>query len=389
MKQAISPEPTIEDLLGDVDAFINKVHTSLCDHGLNALQRNYEMDHVCYRCESVTIYQNLLHQLVPKFGVILVEGMIGGRPISTVKLHQPLCHLVEGQGLYEVTCVEVPCPKAGSHYSNGLEHAELVIGHVEDGIRDNKRLKQFIEECKNLELELASRFDYRALNKKLNADVSVSFDNFTVKFHQRPLYEVCAEEMKDNEVVPVPDGYFEAALLSQRQEQPGMLSSSVAQYSRHLIASTKQQLDSIAEKKQCIRYCLYSYLTLDNRQPYFGISCRPITVKAEDDMELLSDLITVGELYTSHFQAGRYDCAQCRTPLFSSNDKWQGPCVWPSFRKGIDDSVALSISLVSDYNAYDCKVGEVYCSSCNLFVGHCFEDGIEKGDTHSDAQWRF
>ena len=322
---------------------------------------------------------------------------------------------MEGQGLYEVTCVEVPCPKDGSHYSNGLEHAELVIGHVEDGIRDNKRLKQFIEECKNLELELASRFDYRALNKKLNADVSVSFDNFTVKFHQRPLYEVCAKEMKDNEVVPVPDGYFETALLSEqkknvdqvvgdgnggggggggssrtKQQEPGMLSSSsVAQYSRHLIASTKQQLDSIAEKKQCIRYCLYSYLTLENRQPYFDISCRPITVKAEDDMELLSDLITVGELYTSHFQAGRYDCAQCRTPLFSSNDKWRGPCVWPSFRKGIDDSVALSISLVSDYNAYDCKVGEVYCNSCNLFVGHCFEDGIEKGDTHSDAQWRF
>ena len=30
---------------------------------------------------------------------------------------------------------------------------------------------------------------------------------------------------------------------------------------------------------------------------------------------------------------GEYSCAQCQLCLYTSGDKWEGPCPWPSFRK--------------------------------------------------------
>ena len=54
------------------------------------LPLGYEMDHVCFRCETVEEYQRVCGALVPRFGRALVEGMIGGRPITTVLLHEPI-----------------------------------------------------------------------------------------------------------------------------------------------------------------------------------------------------------------------------------------------------------------------------------------------------------
>ena len=120
---------------------------------------------------------------------------------------------------------------------------------------------------------------------------------------------------------------------------------------------------------------------------YFDLSCYPISVTSELDMELLSDIVTWGEMYTNIFEEGTYVCAQCQNALYSSNDKWKGPCVWPSFRKAVDSNAILSREVVG-YNNYTCAVKERYCCKCRLFLGHQFEDGIAKGDKHPDARWR-
>ena len=167
-----------------------------------------------------------------------------------------------------------------------------------------------------------------------------------------------------------------------------LVSESTA-YSRCLTATNATQTQSLAEEKQCVRYCKYSSISLNNRQFYFDISCVPITMKAENDMEMLSDLIGIpGELYVQEFRPGTYVCARCNTSLFRNDDKWKGPCIWPSFRKGISTD-ALTVPDVLNYNEYKCRVGEVYCGSCDLFIGHRFEDGKLKGDTHEHAQWRY
>jgi peptide-methionine (R)-S-oxide reductase len=157
-----------------------------------------------------------------------------------------------------------------------------------------------------------------------------------------------------------------------------------------LFASNKNQLNSLAEKykeHKLKKYSLYEDITLDNLTNYHLISCRPITKKAEDDMELVSDIITWGELYLNNWNKGIYKCSRCNHKLYSSDDKWKGPCVWPSFRNPIDNE-SISTTIVYPYNNYKVIVKEVYCNKCNLFIGHQFEDGKEKGDDHQNARWR-
>jgi peptide-methionine (R)-S-oxide reductase len=104
-------------------------------------------------------------------------------------------------------------------------------------------------------------------------------------------------------------------------------------------------------------------------------------------MELISDLITWGERYLNHWKSGSYCCSRCQNPVYSSDDKWKGPCVWPSFRKPIDEK-SIHTRVIENYNSYTCTVKEVYCGNCRLFLGHQFEDGVIKGDDHNDAHWR-
>ena len=203
----------LKTILGDYDIFIAKIQSSLVSLGINPLERHFEMDHLCYRCETVQQYQQLIQQLVPEFGESLIESMIGGRPITTIKFHQKL----ESDLGYSIPCLEIPAPKAGRSYPQGLEHVEFVIGQKEDGCNDTQALTRFIDGCKDSKLTIADKFNYDAMNKSRNADVSVSFDGvFCVKFHQRPLYEVIELELKEGDVVKVPDGYFKEALKREQ-----------------------------------------------------------------------------------------------------------------------------------------------------------------------------
>ncbi len=104
-------------------------------------------------------------------------------------------------------------------------------------------------------------------------------------------------------------------------------------------------------------------------------------------MEVLSDIVTWGELYLNHYESGSYQCARCGHSLYSSEDKWKGPCRWPSFRNPSSDD-SLNAITIENYNNYTCTVREVHCGKCDLFLGHQFEDGVLKGDTHQNARWR-
>lgn len=179
--------PTLETILGDYPRFID----TLLGHLAPVLDvSKYEMDHICYRSETVDEYNMVCQALCPAFGEVMVESLIGGRTIATIRLKPPICH-----GGLTVSCVEVPCPKAGSEYARGLEHAEFVIGTAEDGVHSNARLLEFVAQHPELS------FDTKAVRKDINADVSLRFDSpdigrtISVKFHNRPLYEVVEYEL--------------------------------------------------------------------------------------------------------------------------------------------------------------------------------------------------
>jgi len=61
--------------------------------------------------------------MLSEHGELLIESMIGGRPIATYRLTEPLTFRD-----FKIRCVEVPCPKPGRPYQSGWEHVEFAIG---------------------------------------------------------------------------------------------------------------------------------------------------------------------------------------------------------------------------------------------------------------------
>jgi peptide-methionine (R)-S-oxide reductase len=70
------------------------------------------------------------------------------------------------------------------------------------------------------------------------------------------------------------------------------------------------------------------------------------------------------------FTKGRYDCAGCALPLFSSDTKFDSGTGWPSFYKPLDGAVSTrsDSSLLMERT-------EVHCSRCGGHLGHVFDDG--------------
>ena len=62
-----------------------------------------------------------------------------------------------------------------------------------------ERLQAFVANSRKTLPGLAAKFDFRAFGKDCNPDVSVSFGDIQVKFHQRPLYEVIAYELRQQQ----------------------------------------------------------------------------------------------------------------------------------------------------------------------------------------------
>ncbi len=69
-------------------------------------------------------------------------------------------------------------------------------------------------------------------------------------------------------------------------------------------------------------------------------------------------------------EPGTYVCAACKTPLFSSEAKFDSGTGWPSFDRAIEDNVAYDV---------DYKIGyartEEHCAVCGGHLGHVFDDG--------------
>ncbi|MGL4597119.1 MAG: peptide-methionine (R)-S-oxide reductase MsrB [Bacteroidia bacterium] len=75
--------------------------------------------------------------------------------------------------------------------------------------------------------------------------------------------------------------------------------------------------------------------------------------------------------YWDNHATGTYKCAACSTPLFSSDQKFDSGCGWPSFSLPWDSTVV-------DYhvdNSYGMKRTEVTCKKCGGHLGHVFDDG--------------
>lgn len=79
---------------------------------------------------------------------------------------------------------------------------------------------------------------------------------------------------------------------------------------------------------------------------------------------------------TSNYKDGIYVDIVTGEPLFSSKDKFNSGCGWPSFTKPIDDDFLVE----KEDNSHDMERTEVRSSIADSHLGHVFDDGPpEKG----------
>ena len=150
------------------------------------------VDHACYRSATKDEYFAAKRAAEAGGATLLVESMIGGRPIATYALARPI-------STHAIALLELPAPKPGRPYATGWEHAEIALGDdleaVAASLRDHASLD----------------VDFRAWRKAVNRDVSVGCPGgFAVKLHAAPLDEVVAMELREGLVEPVPADYWDA-----------------------------------------------------------------------------------------------------------------------------------------------------------------------------------
>jgi peptide-methionine (R)-S-oxide reductase len=76
-------------------------------------------------------------------------------------------------------------------------------------------------------------------------------------------------------------------------------------------------------------------------------------------------------LYWNHWQAGRYNCICCGTPLFSSETKFDAGCGWPSYSSAISPEALREVRDTS----HSMIRTEIVCARCEAHIGHVFDDG--------------
>jgi peptide-methionine (R)-S-oxide reductase len=75
--------------------------------------------------------------------------------------------------------------------------------------------------------------------------------------------------------------------------------------------------------------------------------------------------------YWDHHEPGKYRCVCCGAELFTSENKFDSGCGWPSFfeaasEKVIDTAPDTSHGMVRE---------EIICHQCGAHLGHVFPDG--------------
>jgi predicted metalloenzyme YecM len=164
----------MREIIGDYEPFIENINHGLAAVGIIETELAM-MDHICYRVETEDRYQEMFAAL-GQACLLLGEASVGGRLIATFEFKKPLV-----AGGWFVPYLELPQPKDGSPYPEGLEHAEfVVIGGLD----------RFAERHSELP------FNRSGMSKQLNPELGLKTAGMSVKFHEQPLGAVVRIEQR-------------------------------------------------------------------------------------------------------------------------------------------------------------------------------------------------
>ncbi|WP_341534300.1 VOC family protein [Oceanisphaera pacifica] len=176
--------PALYSVLDNIPNFLGELEQGMLEHGLSPSIG--AMDHLCYRAQDNNEYL-MLRDTLAQCGDVLVEGMIGQRPIITFKLHHPL-----PSAFGPIPCLELAAPKMGKQHTHGLEHGEIVVASLQQLLQDYPWVP----------------FKRDALHSEA-PELSLALGRYQVKFHCQSLADIIALEIANKQVIPVPENYFE------------------------------------------------------------------------------------------------------------------------------------------------------------------------------------
>ncbi|NOZ74956.1 MAG: peptide-methionine (R)-S-oxide reductase MsrB [FCB group bacterium] len=76
-------------------------------------------------------------------------------------------------------------------------------------------------------------------------------------------------------------------------------------------------------------------------------------------------------IYDHFFEPGTYLCAACGNTVFSSAEKYDSGCGWPSFTAPVNTN---NLELKPDRSLSMVRT-EITCARCGSHLGHVFDDG--------------
>lgn len=160
--------------IGDHAKFLDDILGRVAAEGFD-LSDFSQIDHLCYRTVSTENYVEKKAELIT-IAKLLGETMVNERPISTFRLHTPILHAP-----WRVDAVELPAPKPGSKYPEGLEHVEFVL--YDD-------IPTFLDKY------AGKPFNTRAADRGINPEVGLQLGELSVRFHLLSLPTVVYLENK-------------------------------------------------------------------------------------------------------------------------------------------------------------------------------------------------
>jgi len=75
--------------------------------------------------------------------------------------------------------------------------------------------------------------------------------------------------------------------------------------------------------------------------------------------------------YYQNKDEGIYHCICCDAPLFSSDEKYDSGCGWPSYWQPVSDDAVIELA---DNSLGRSRI-EIRCKKCDAHLGHVFTDG--------------
>ena len=151
----------LQTVIGDYPDFLSELLDRVTTAGFD-LTDFVQIDHMCYRTVSKNNYSQKKLEL-QSVATLLGETMVNGRPISTFRLHKPVIH-----SPWRIDAIELPAPKEGKDFQEGLEHIEFVL--FDD-------IPTFLAKYKG------KSFDMRAADRGINPEIGLQLGNYSVKFH--------------------------------------------------------------------------------------------------------------------------------------------------------------------------------------------------------------